>query len=100
MTNLITEARELAGALQMRIDTHAELIVAWGENSRLQMELAAAKGDLRHNDNCDICVGSRETLDACECDCLDCVLDCRCKECRNESKWEWRGLPQEGEGKR
>jgi hypothetical protein len=25
------------------------------------------------------------------------AFDCRCKECRNESKWEWRGA-REGEG--
>jgi hypothetical protein len=64
----------------------------------LERELAAAKSDLRHNDNCDICVGSLKDPDGCDCECLDCRLDCRCKDCRDESKWEWRGA-REGEGK-
>lgn len=57
----------------------------------LERELAAAKSDLRHNDNCDICVGSLKAPDGCDCKCLGCSLDCRCKDCRDESKWEWRG---------
>ena len=57
----------------------------------LERELAAAKSDLRHNDNCDICVGSLKAPDGCDCERLGCSLDCRCKDCRDESKWEWRG---------
>jgi hypothetical protein len=69
------------------------------ECERLERELAAAKADLHHNDACSVCVGAeQEVCKDCDCECLTCVLDCRCKDCRDESKWEWRGA-REGEGK-
>ncbi len=63
----------------------------------LERELAAAKEDLRHNDNCDICIGSMTAHAECDLECLTCRLDCRCKDCNDENnKWAWRGA-QEGE---
>lgn len=54
----------------------------------------AAIADLKHNDNCDICKHNVE-LPECNCECLDCKLDCVCGACRDESNWEWRGKEQE-----
>ena len=69
--------------------------------NRLQAELEQAKAerdaaikDLRHNDNCDICIGSKNEPEGCDCECLNCQLDCRCRDCRNESKWQWRGVKE------
>lgn len=68
------------------------------DNERLEREIAAAKEDMHHNDACKVCVGSQKEVDGCDCECLTCKLDCRCKDCRDENKWEWRGA-REGEGK-
>jgi hypothetical protein len=58
----------------------------------LERELAAAKADMHHNDACSVCIGAeQEVCKDCDRECQTCVLDCRCKDCRDESKWEWRG---------
>jgi hypothetical protein len=63
----------------------------------LERELAAAKEDLHHNDACSVCIGAEQGIcKDCDLECLDCRLDCRCKDCRDENKWEWRGA-REGE---
>ncbi len=64
--------------------------------AELEREFAAAKADLHCFDACQICVGNQANIDGCECECVTCELDCRCKDCLNENKWEWRGA-QEGE---
>lgn len=58
---------------------------------RLTRELEAAKRDLRHSDNCDICAHSIIAA-GCEIECHECNLACVCADCRNENLWEWRGL--------
>lgn len=58
----------------------------------------AAVEDMKHSDNCDICVGSGSEPDSCGCECMTCTLDCRCRDCRDESKFEWRGSQEAGEG--
>ena len=64
-----------------------------------ERELAAAKADLHHNDACSVCIGAEQGIcKDCDLECLDCRLDCRCEDCRDENKWEWRGA-REGEGK-
>jgi peptidoglycan hydrolase CwlO-like protein len=87
--------------------THAEFVSDYQEQiderdariAELEWELAAAKEDIHHNDACSVCIGAeQEVCKDCDCECLTCVLDCRCKDCRDESKWEWRGA-REGEGK-
>lgn len=55
----------------------------------------AAIADLKHKDNCEICVGCEIAPKECSCEWLECTLDCRCKICRNEDKREWRGLKEE-----
>jgi hypothetical protein len=86
--------------------THAEFVSDYQEQiderdariAELEWELAAAKEDIHHNDACSVCIGAeQEVCKDCDCECLTCVLDCRCKDCRDESKWEWRGA-REGEG--
>lgn len=77
--------RELAAELQMRIDTHAELICAWGENSRLQKELAEAKAEfeiIRQDGICEVCKFG----------------DNAPPNCREYCCFVWRGA-REGEGK-
>lgn len=59
----------------------------------------AAVEDLHHNDACSICVGSSVEVEGCDAECLDCKLNCRCKDCRDESKWQWRGPQETGEVK-
>lgn len=58
---------------------------------RQEQRIAELEKDLRHNDNCDICIGSMTVPAECDCDCLTCSLDCRCKDCTDENKWAWRG---------
>ena len=72
--------------------------LAQRKQDEAERELAAAKEDMHHNDACKVCVGSQKAVDGCDCECLTCKLDCRCKDCRDENKWEWRGA-REGEGK-
>lgn len=62
---------------------------------KITAERDAALRDLHHMDSCDICIGSSTAPKECDCECIDCVLDCRCKNCRNENLWKWRGI-QEG----
>lgn len=60
-------------------------------------ERDAAVADIKHTDNCDVCVSSLSHGD-CESnnfDCEKCKADCRCKTCRNENNWEWRGPQKE-----
>ena len=67
------------------------------ENARLRRERDAAVRDLHHNDACTICVGENANAEECEGECLTCSLDCRCKNCRDESLWQWRGPDGRGE---
>ena len=47
--------------------------------------------DCKHNDYC-------EFDDANVIDCMNCVKgNCPCAQCCDSSRWEWRGLPGEGE---
>lgn len=50
-----------------------------------------------HCELCDLCVhghGAALCLDT-DFICDDCPYDCRCKGCRDSSKWEWRGIKEE-----
>lgn len=64
------------------------------ENKQLKRERDQAIKDLRHNDACEVCIGFNDQED-CDCECLDCKLKCRCKNCINESLWQWRGVQEE-----
>jgi chromosome segregation ATPase len=109
---LDTEAAEMRVRiyeLERQIETdRAEWEPIWANRCDMQRKrvldleraLAAVKEDLHHNDACSVCIGAdQEVCKDCDRECQTCVLDCRCKDCRDESKWEWRGLPQEGEWK-
>lgn len=81
------------------LDVAANLIESLqSQLSESQRRANAAAKDLHHNDACSICTGSSVEVDGCECECLDCKLNCRCKDCRDESKWQWRGLQEAGKG--
>ena len=64
------------------------------ENKQLKRERDQAIKDLRHNDACEGCIGFNDQED-CDCECLDCKLKCRCKNCIDESLWQWRGVQEE-----
>lgn len=61
---------------------------------RAALELVAALEsairDIKHGDNCEVCKHNVEQPE-CDRECLDCELDCMCKDCRDESLWQWRG---------
>lgn len=80
---------------QIMVDSTATITYLQNQLSKVTAERDAAVRDLRHRDNCDICIGSQNYISGCNGECLDCNLDCRCKDCRNESKWEWRGIKEE-----
>lgn len=61
---------------------------------RLKRERDQAVKDLHHNNACEICIGFNEQ-ECCDCECLDCTLECRCKNCRDENLWQWRGVQEE-----
>lgn len=63
--------------------------------NHLKRERDQAVKDLRHKDVCDICIGSLNELEGCDCECLDCKLECRCRNCIDESLWQWRGVQEE-----
>lgn len=67
------------------------------ENKQLRHERDQAIKDLRHNDACEVCIGFNDQED-CDCECLDCKLKCRCKNCIDESLWQWRGVQEENNG--
>lgn len=66
------------------------------ELERVTAERDAAVADLHHNDACSICVGSSVPETECSCECESCKLDCRCRDCQNESNWQWRGTDKGG----
>lgn len=71
----------------------------------LSAQLAAAVEDLRQADvDCNFCA-NKETPTPCAEDeedypmCKGCPYECNCKECFDNSKWEWRGVQQKEEKK-
>ena len=69
----------------------AEVIV------QLQEQYKALTNDIRENamlDICEVCEGGRTPCtdklgEEFECD--TCTLECRCRSCRNNNQWKWRG---------
>lgn len=62
-------------------EERAKEAVALIRSLQAQLEQAkaerdAAIKDLRHSDNCDICIGSKNEPEGCDCECLNCQLDC------------------------
>jgi len=67
--------------------------------ARAQLEtryaLNAALRDMKHDDNCDVCIGN---VPGCRPECgedMDCETcknkKCRCRKCVRESNFKWRG---------
>lgn len=61
------------------------------ELERVKRERDAAIADLKHGDNCDICAHTACDRD-CDFECDTCTFDCKCRTCRDECNWEWRGI--------
>ena len=85
----------------------AEYAAVCRERDELKAQLAqvtaerdAAVEDLRSPlDNCKVCRHGNDAFPGgCDGDCMECGLDCFCKDCRNGSKFEWRGVQEGGEG--
>mgnify|MGYP000818838009 CR=1 FL=1 len=97
---------DAADAIEKLLSENIQLkrrIVFWDKNTfgklrteldRLKRERDQAIKDLRHNDACEVCIGFNDQED-CDCECLDCKLKCRCKNCIDESLWQWRGVQEE-----
>ena len=74
-----------------------QLAAKGAEIARLTANREAMLNQLRRADlDCDLCKHNiAEDCGNPEFDCETCHLDCACKGCINNSKWEWRGA---GEG--
>ena len=86
-------------------DIEADLLIANAKIKQLKQQLAESQRrereavkDIMCRDHCDVCVSGKELDNECknaDYDCQTCKsATCRCRECRNEDKWQWRG-PQE-----
>lgn len=92
-----TFRRSICKMAAQRIDKLA------AELDQTKAQLAVAVEDLRDVDiNCSKC-GHKEPVAACLNDeedypfCKGCPHDCYCKDCLDNSKWEWQGLEQKEE---
>ena len=95
------EELEKAKYIYGNVDYCAEdLVIELKKNERLQAEVERLKAaydglvaDVKTcgvRDVCYICKAYNNQPD-CECDCMECKLDCPCRECRECSHWKWRG---------
>lgn len=69
---------------------------AWKKQAlEAQRRERAAVEDIMCRDHCDVCVSGKERDGECKAanyDCQTCrSATCRCRECRDENKWQWRG---------
>ena len=64
---------------------------------QLEAEKASLLRDLREANRIDCihCRHYRDELLPCSCECDTCEIDCACKDCRDNSCWEWRGVQKE-----
>ena len=109
------EQHEKAKYVYANVDYCAEdLVIELKKNERLQAEVDLVSNELKKarvaaerlqaaydglvadvktcgvRDVCFICKAYNSQPD-CECDCMECKLDCPCRECRECSHWKWRG---------
>ena len=63
------------------------------ENEKLRERYAALVEDAKRAgpDICNIYKHNGTHVEDCECDCTACDLDCKCRDCRESSEFEWRG---------
>ena len=68
-----------------------------GYIQQLEAEKASLLRDLREANRIDFihCRHYRDELLPCSCECDTCEIDCACKDCRDNSCWEWRGVQKE-----
>ena len=68
-----------------------------GYIQQLEAEKASLLRDLREANRIDCihCRHYRDELLPCSCECDTCEIDCACKDCRDNSCWEWRGVQKE-----
>ena len=92
---LPSDILQAADAIETTGKLEHENLMLRTELNRLKRERDQAVKDLRHKDVCDICIGSLNELEGCDCECLDCKLECRCRNCIDESLWQWRGVQEE-----
>ena len=65
------------------------------ENPQLKRERDALLTDLRATDPCDNCKHC-DTAHECNGDCSFCErTECACRECDNDSHWEWKGIKED-----
>ena len=64
------------------------------ELEQVKRERDAAVADIMCRDHCDVCKYSKYdgSCDESDFDCETCKNACPCATCRNENKWEWRGM--------
>jgi len=90
--------RQVADAMEnQQIKIHAQKDIIEKQSARIDQlveELGTALADLRSSATCGACMHISYDPD-CDCECLTCERECPCRNCRNGSKFEWRGLPKE-----
>lgn len=96
ITNLLFRAEE-TDALCIALEKSAcALFPLYRDRlDKIEKKLEAAIADLRHIDNCDICYWKDKAPLSCDWECETCKLACRCRTCRNEDKWMWRGAMED-----
>lgn len=83
----------LAASEEARSDLARQLAATQKELAEVKTEREAAISDL--HGHCNVCA-YLDTHPDCECECPSCNLDCKCRDCLDCSKFEWRG-PQKNE---
>lgn len=59
------------------------------QSEQLRELLRLAAADMRHNDNCDVCA-FKDCQPSCDCECLECELDCKCRGCTDGDGFQWQ----------
>ena len=81
--------------------SRADIPFLLAEIERLTKERDAAVKDIMCNDHCDVCVFGKEFNNECHDGNFDCVAckseTCKCRDCRNENKWQCRGIETKGD---
>lgn len=67
------------------------LDLAQRAQAQAEKERDAAIADIKHGtENCEVC-RFVNTVSDCDAECLTCQKECMCRDCRDESHWQWRG---------
>ena len=65
--------------------------------AQVERENEALRNDLKLADtiDCTCCIHNQQIIDTCDCNCNQCKEQCVCNTCRNNDKYEWRGVCSE-----